>query len=72
MVLPQAEEKIAAVRIDVLNVAPLSAMEGEILPVPDIRAKLDLGTRPDRLPLVGHGVILARSFIQISTKIDAD
>jgi hypothetical protein len=55
MVLPQAEEKIASIRIDVLNARPLSAMEGEILPVRDIRADLDLGTRPDRLPLLGHG-----------------
>ena len=61
MVLRQAEEKIAGVRIDVLDAAPLSAMEGEILPVPDIRAKLDLGARPDRLPLLWHGVILART-----------
>ena len=36
-------------------------MEGEILPVPDIRAKLDLGARPDRLPLLWHGIILART-----------
>jgi hypothetical protein len=61
MVLRQAEEKIAGVRIDVLDAGPLSAMEGEILPVPDIRAKLDLGARPDRLLLLWHGIILART-----------
>jgi hypothetical protein len=61
MVLRQAEEKIAGVRIDVLDAGPLSAMEGEILPVPDIRAKLDVGARPDRLPLLRHGIILART-----------
>jgi hypothetical protein len=56
----QAEEKIAGIRIDVLDAAPLSAMEGEILPVPDIRAKLDLGARPDQFPLLWHAEILAR------------
>jgi hypothetical protein len=69
MVSCQPEKKIAGVRIDVLDVAALSAMEGEILPMANILPKLDLGARPDKLPVFWHN--LDRTLCSTSTRMDA-